>query len=116
MMIYFTWARASSVALLRRQIISDPATVASSSNPNALAPRRLLVIACLGFGSFVATMLTTIPDWAGFPRYAWLTVCLVMFAGSLASLLTALAAFTPRNGVDRDRLPVDFLYEYFPRI
>jgi hypothetical protein len=29
-----------------------------------------------------------------------------MFAGSLAFLLTALAAFTPRNGVDRGKLPV----------
>jgi hypothetical protein len=65
--------------------------------------------------AFVAAMLTTISDRAEFPRYAWLTVCLVMFAGSLAFLLTALAAFTPRNGVDRDKLPVAFLYEYFPR-
>ena len=55
------------------------------------------------------------PVWAWFPRYAWLTVCLVMFAGSLAFLLTALVAFTPRNGVDRDKLPVAFLYEYFSR-
>ena len=62
----------SMAAPLLRDIVPSRTTAASPSAADALAMRRLLATAWLGFGSFVAAMLTTIPEWTGFARYAWL--------------------------------------------
>jgi hypothetical protein len=88
----------TSVAPLRRQITHGQATVGSPSDADALAMRRLLAAAWFGFGSFVAAMLATIPEWIGFARYAWLAVCLLAFGCSVVLLVGVLTAFAPRNG------------------
>ena len=88
---------ASTAAPLLRDITPSRTTAASPSGADALAMRRLLVTAWLGFGSFVAAMLTTIPEWTGFARYAWLVVCLLAFGGSMVFLFGVLAAFAPRH-------------------
>jgi hypothetical protein len=88
---------ASTAALRLRAILPSRAIAASPSGADALALRRLLVAAWLGFGSFVAAMLTTIPEWTGFACYAWLMVCILAFAGAVALVVGALAAFAPRT-------------------
>jgi hypothetical protein len=89
--------RRPASAAAPRDITSSDTTGPSLSATDALVTRRLLVTMCLGFSSFVAAILTTIPEWTGLVRYAWLAVCLLAFGGSLVFLVGALAAFAPRH-------------------
>jgi hypothetical protein len=62
---------------------------------DGLAARRLLITLWLGFGSYVAALFLIIPEYTGLARDAWLTVTLGTFAGAVAGLFRALAAFRP---------------------
>jgi hypothetical protein len=60
---------------------------------DALAARSLLMSLGLGFGAYVALLLTTIPPWTNFTRESWLTIALISFGSAVAFLCKALAGF-----------------------
>jgi hypothetical protein len=107
--------RKPTEAPLLRAIPGRSAAASSLVKADALSVRRSLLSACLAFISFVAAMLTTIPEWTSPTCDISLAVCLVSFAGSVAFLLRALAAFTPVNRVYSTTPATAFSYQYFWR-
>jgi hypothetical protein len=60
---------------------------------DALAARSLFLSLGLGFGAYVAVLLSTFAPWTNFARESSLTIALISFGGALGFLCKALAGF-----------------------